>query len=320
MNKKRLVNLETSFCGLRLRNPTVLASGVLGVSAGVLARAASEGGAGAVTTKSCCLQPRKGHPNPVMLPLTRGASFINAVGLSNPGAAAEAREILEVKHELDKIGAPLIASFFGATAAEFGEVAGVLAKAKPALLEANVSCPNVQSEFGQPFAFDAAACRKIVEEVKTAAPRIPLSIKLSPNAPNIVAVALACQEAGADAVTAVNTLGPGMIINAEARAPVLSNKVGGVSGAALKPVALRCVYQLYEKLEIPIIGTGGVETGRDAVEFMMAGASAVGIGTGVYSRGIGVFDLVCKELSGWMRENGFSKSSGLVGLAHEKRS
>jgi len=314
----KTVKLETSFCGARMRNPTVLASGVLGVSAAVLARAAKEGGAGAVTTKSCCLKPRKGHPNPVMLPL-RGGSFINAVGLSNPGARNEVEEIIAAKRVLDKIGAPVIASFFGATAAEFGDVAGILSKAKPALLEANVSCPNVESEFGQPFAFDAAACRRVVEEVKAAAPKIPLSVKLSPNAPNLVSVALACQEAGADAVTAVNTLGPGMVINADARAPVLSNKVGGVSGAALKPVALRCVYSLHEKLEIPILGTGGVESGRDAVEMMMAGAVAVGIGTGVYSRGIRVFSLVAGEMRAWMKENGFAKTRDLVGLAHEKR-
>ncbi|MEM0475552.1 MAG: dihydroorotate dehydrogenase [Candidatus Norongarragalinales archaeon] len=310
-------NLETSFCGMRLRNPTVLASGVLGVSAAVLARVAREGGAGAVTTKSCCLKPRVGHPNPVMLPLP-GGSFINAVGLSNPGAEEELKEILAAKRALGRT--PLFASVFGETASEFGEVAGILSRAKPALLEANVSCPNVESEFGKPFAFDAAACRSVVESIKNAAPKTPLSVKLSPNAPNLVSVALACQDAGADAITATNTLGPGMVINAEARAPVLSNKVGGVSGAALKPVALRCVYSLFDRLEIPILGVGGIASGRDAVEMMMAGASAVGIGTAVYSRGIRVFALVCEEMREWMKKNGFSKTRELVGLAHEKKS
>ena len=317
----KIVKLETELCNARLRNPTILASGVLGVSASVLVRAAREGGAGAVTTKSCCLQPRRGHSNPVMLPLPRSASFINAVGLSNPGAEEEAREIAAAKRELDaaRLRAPLIASFFGASAAEFAEVARVLAAAKPSLLEANVSCPNVESDLGRPFAFDARACTRIVEEVKAAAPRIPLSVKLSPNAPNIVDVALACEEAGADAVTAVNTLGPGMVISAEAHAPVLSNKVGGVSGAALKPIALRCVYSLYEKLEIPIIGTGGIASGRDAIEMLEAGASAVGIGTAVYDRGLTVFSLVCEEMASWMKENGFGRTNDLVGLAHEKK-
>jgi dihydroorotate dehydrogenase (NAD+) catalytic subunit len=249
-----------------------------------------------------------------MMPLP-GGSFINAVGLSNPGAQEELKEIAAAKRLLGRT--PLFASVFGETAAEFGEVAGILAAAKPALLEANVSCPNVESEFGKPFAFDAAACRRVVEAMKSAAPRIPLSVKLSPNAPNVVQVALACQDAGADAVTAVNTLGPGMVINAEAHAPVLSNKVGGVSGAALKPVALRCVYQLFEAVEIPILGTGGVASGRDAIEMMMAGASAVGIGTAVYSRGIRVFGFVASEMQAWMKENGFSKTRDLVGLAHE---
>lgn len=310
---KMSVSLKTRLCGLKLTNPTILASGVVGVTGETLVRAAREGGAGAVATKSFSLKPRAGYPNPVIVGFEHG--FLNAVGLSNPGVEEEVREIKLAKA---RARVPVIASIFGETAREFGEVAARASETQPDLIEVNVSCPNVEAEFGKPFALDVEATRRVVEEVKNST-RVPVSVKLSPNALDIKEIARACVEAGADAITAINTVGPGMQINIEARAPVLSNKVGGLSGPAIKPIAVRCVYDIYEEVDVPVIGTGGVLTGRDAIELMMAGASAVGIGSGVYYRGITVFKKVCSEMRGWMNENGFSKVNEIVGIAHENR-
>jgi dihydroorotate dehydrogenase (NAD+) catalytic subunit len=147
--------------------------------------------------------------------------------------------------------------------------------------------------------------------------RLPIFVKLSPNIPEICTIAKAAEDAGANAITAVNSMGPGMIINIEAQRPVLSFKVGGVTGDALRPIAVRCVYDLYKAIKIPIIGVGGISTGRHAIEMMMAGASAVGIGTGVYYRGIDVFKKMCDEMTQWMEENGIDNVNKIVGVAHD---
>ena len=146
--------------------------------------------------------------------------------------------------------------------------------------------------------------------------KIPVSIKLSPNVYNIKEIAKAAEKAGADAITAVNTV-PGMVINVDARKPILSAKAGGVSGPALKPIAVRCVYEIYEAVKIPIIGTGGITYGKDAIEMIMAGATAVGIGTGVYYRGIGVFKKVCDEMEAWMKKNKVKSLDEIRGIAHK---
>lgn len=305
-----MADTSTKICGIALANPTVLPAGFMGLSAGSLLRAA-EAGAGAVTMKSAGKEPRAGHNTPVVASFEAG--LLNAVGLSNAGADETVREL---KKAVALCKAPVIASFFGKTADEFAEVAALLAEAKPAMLEANISCPNVHSEFGTPFAFDPAAAASVVAAVKEKT-KMPLSVKLSPNTPAMLAVAEAVAAEGADAITAINTVGPGMLINIETRKPVLTNKTGGVSGAAIKPIAVRCVYELYGKAELPIIGVGGVSSGRDAVEMLMAGASAVGIGTAIMHRGLGVFGLVAREIAEFMDANGYSRVSQLVGAAHE---
>jgi len=143
-------------------------------------------------------------------------------------------------------------------------------------------------------------------------------VKLTPNVADIVSIAKAVEGAGADAINAINTVGPGMAINIELKKPVLSNRFGGMSGAAIRPIAVRCVYQIREAVKIPIIGTGGVSTGRDAVEMMMAGACAVGVGTAVMERDIDVFSLIAKEIKDFMEEGGYSRIKELIGAAHQK--
>lgn len=304
-------DLSVELCGKRLENPTVLASGILGSSTGMLALVA-QAGAGALTTKSCGLKPRKGHPNPTVLEWGHG--LINAVGLSNPGVDEETQEIRGL---VAGTSTPVIASFFEDTVKGFAEVAQRLEEAGPAFLEANVSCPNVEKEFGgKPFALSPEASAKVTQAVKEVT-KTPLIVKLSPNTPLLVDVAKACVDAGADALNVGNSFGPGMVINLEARRPVLANKVGGVTGPAIKPLALRCAWDVCGAVgdDVPVIATGGITTGKDAIEFVMAGATAVGIGSAVYYRGLAAFKQACTEMREWMQANEFTRLSELRGVA-----
>ncbi len=306
------VSLGATLCGKRLANPTVLASGILGTSAELM-RFVEDCGAGAVTTKSCNLQGRQGFQNPTVV--STGRFMLNAVGLSNPGVEEELKTIAELKK---KSRIPVVASVFEGTPALFAEVAGKISAANPDFIELDLSCPHLSSEEGfkgyGDFSSSPAAAAKVVSAVKSAT-KIPVFAKLSPNCADISVMAKAVEAAGADGITAINTA-KGMAINPELRKPVLANKSGGVSGPALKPIALKCVYDVYSAVKIPVIGTGGVTTGRDAVEMMMAGATAVGIGSAVYWRGFEVFSQVCKEMRAWMEENGYSSVKQLVGAAH----
>lgn len=303
--------MSAELAGVKLRNPTVLASGIRGVTGSSLSYIA-KAGAGAVTTKSISLKERKGHPTPVIATYSQG--MVNAVGLSNPGAEDSLEEI---EYAVKKAGVPVIASIFASTITEFGKVAEIVSKAKPHLIEVNISCPNVDDEFGRPFACDPGIAAVVTKKVKKVS-KAPVFIKLSPNVFNFGKIAQAVQKEGADGITAINTVGPGMLINIEAAKPILSNKVGGVSGPAIKPIAVKCIYEAYKASKLPIIGTGGATTGRDAIEMIMAGASAVGIGTAVYYRGPYVFSAVQKEMQEFMDKEGYSSIKEMRGIAHEE--
>ncbi len=306
------IDTRVTLCGVRLPNPLVLASGIWGSCAETLIRLGREG-AGAVTSKSCSLHPRQGHPNPTVLDW--GPGLINAVGLANPGAAAEREVLAAARAGLAASGVPLIASVYGHRLDEFVQAARLVAEAQPDLLELNISCPNVESEHGRPFALDPAAAAGVTAAVRQAYAG-PLLVKLSPNAADIAAVARAVVDAGADGLTAVNTLGPGMVIDVRARGPVLSNLVGGVSGAPLRPIAVRCVYEISQAVDVPIIGTGGVLSGEDALQMIMAGATAVGIGTALYHYGAGAFARIHRELAALLEEEGFTNIEEARGCAH----
>jgi len=300
--------LSTKLCGVELENPTVLASGILGVTASSLALVA-RAGAGCVTKKSIGQRPREGHDNPVMVEVTGG--YLNAMGLPGAGMVESIKELEDYK-QLSKT--PIIASFYGTKVGEFAEVAAKL-DGKADLLEANISCPNVEHEFGHPFASSCEDASAVVKGIKRVI-RTPLLVKLSPNVPDIGDVARAVEKAGADGITAINTVGPGMVIDLKTQRPVLTNKSGGMSGPAIKPIMVRCVYDIYESVKIPILGVGGVLTGEDAAEAIMAGARAVGIGTGIRYRGVEIFKLVQKELQGFMKKEGFKSLEDMVGVAH----
>lgn len=291
------MRLETEFCGVKFRNPLVLASGVLGVT-GASLRYVVRSGAGGVTSKSIWLSEHAGHPSPVIV--ANEHYMLNAVGL--PDAGIEKAKI-ELGGYMKNKPAPLIASIVAGRIADFGEIAEKVSELKPDIIEVNISCPNVESEFGKPFACvgkDAAAVTKVVRR-KT---RIPVIVKLSPNVMSIVEIAKAVVDAGADGVCAINTVGPGMMIDLETRQPVLSNKAGGVSGPAIKPIAIKAVYDIHKAIpHLPIIGTGGVLTGEDAVEMIMAGATLVGVGTAVYYRDVKCFGLIADEMVKWGKKH-----------------
>ena len=271
-------------------------------------------GAGGITSKSCGPVPRAGHPNPTVLDW--GPGLINAVGLANPGVEAEAPILREAKARLQPLGVPLIASIFADTVEGFAEVASRVSAAEPDLIEVNISCPNVAAEFGRSFALDAGAAARVTRAVK-AATTIPITVKLSPNTADLVPIARAVVDAGADALTAINTLGPGMVIDLDSAQPILSNRVGGVSGPAIHPIAVRCVYELAHAVDVAIIGTGGVTGGRDALEMVMAGATLVGVGSAVYWRGPQVFAAIELQMRDWMAEHQVSSLDEIRGAAHE---
>ena len=305
--------LAAELCGVPLPTPLVLASGILGTEAELMARVARSG-AGAVTAKSCSLAPRTGHPNPTVVAWEHG--LINAVGLANPGVEAEVEELARTKELLRPLGTALVASVFADTVENFARVAARVAEAGPDLIEVNISCPNVHDEFGTPFAADAAAAAEVTTAVKEAvAGQAPVLVKLSPNVADIAAIARAVERAGADGITAINTL-TGMVIDVHARRPILANRTGGLSGPAIRPLAVRCVYEIFQAVSLPIIGTGGVSSGRDAVEMIMAGATAVGIGSAVYGEGPEAFRRICDEMAALMVDLGYGHLEEMRGAAH----
>ena len=301
--------LGVQMAGVALESPLVLASGVLGTTASSLRRVA-EAGAGAVTTKSCSLAARKGHPAPCILPWKGG--MLNAVGLSNPGVEAEVEELAEYKRTC---ATPLFASIFADSPEAFGKLARRIAGAKPDLIEVNVSCPNVESEFGTPFAADAEALAAVTRAVKENAGGIPVAIKLSVQCASIAKMAVVCAKNGADAITAINTVGPGMWIDTGVGRPVLSNQVGGVSGTAILPIAVRAVYEIRKAVDLPIIGTGGVSCADDALQMIMAGADAVGIGSGIYEGGVELFGEINRGLEAWLTARGYGAIGEVRGVA-----
>lgn len=305
-------DLRTSLCGHVLRNPLVLASGIWGSSPHTLIRL-GQTGAGAVTSKSCSLEPRAGHRNPTVLQWEAG--LINAVGLSNPGARAERGELALAKAALAPMGVPLIASVFGAAPDDYAACVSIIADAQPDLIELNISCPNVADEFGRPFSADPAAAAFVTKTVRRVYDG-SLLVKLSPNVADIAAVARAIADAGADGITAVNTLGPGMLIDVRARSPILSNRVGGVSGPALFPIALRCVHDISRAVSVPIIGTGGVNSGEAALAMVMAGATAVGIGSILSSDGDQAFERIADEMTVIMEQEGIRDLGEIRGCIH----
>ncbi len=297
-----IMKLTVEAGGLTLANPTILAAGILGTTGASLKRVASMG-AGAVVTKSIGVEPKCGHHNPSLVKLECG--YINAMGLPNPSYKEYVPELETAK----QAGVPVIASIFGATEAEFTEVAAGLPGADA--YELNVSCPHAKG-YGMQVGTDPALVKAITHAVKKTV-KAPVWVKLTPNVTDITAIGRAAQDGGADAVVAINTV-KALAIDINTGYPILGNIHGGLSGPAIKPIAVRCIHDLYAALDIPVIGAGGVATWADAVELMMAGAAAVQIGSAVYDD-IGVFASISMGLSDYLDRKNL-KLKDLTGMAH----
>lgn len=295
--------LTTSLTGITLDNPLILAAGILG-STGASLRRVAKSGAGAVVTKSLGTTPRRGHPNPSMLQLDGG--FINALGLPNPSYHPFRDEIETAKQG----GVPVIASIFGGMPEEFEEIASALSDCVDGF-ELNVSCPHAAG-YGAEIGSSPVMVEEITRRVKKTT-SLPVWVKLTPNVTDITDIGLAAERGGADAVVAINTL-RAMVIDIETGYPILSNRFGGLSGSPIKPVAVKAVYDLYGALEIPVIGVGGIATWQDAVEMMMAGASALQIGSAVYT-GLTVFRDISSGIATYLRQRDLVLED-IIGLAH----
>jgi dihydroorotate dehydrogenase (NAD+) catalytic subunit len=300
--------LTINLAGLKLASPTALASGVMGYTGESIQRIA-QAGAGAVVTKSVGVEPRAGYPNPTVVQADAG--LINAMGLPNPGIDEFTEEI---KYAKTILKVPLIVSIYGYTAEEYATAAQKALKAGADAVELNVSCPHVKdtgSEIGQ----NPKVLAEVVGKVKAAVKK-PVIVKLSPNVNDIAEIAKVAVKAGADALTAINTV-EAMAIDIETQMPVLSNLKGGLSGPAIKPIAVRCIYDIFEAVKVPIFGCGGVTNWQDAVEFLLAGASAVQIGTGIAWEEPDLFQTINKGIQTYLEKKGYRSVKEIVGLSHQ---
>ena len=266
-----MVNTAITLCGIRLDNPIIPASGTFGYGY-EFAQLYDINILGTFSFKGTTRQPRFGNPTPRIAEYDGG--LLNAVGLQNPGAdAVIAEELPRLRQVFHK---PVMANVSGFSVEEYAETCALLAaQEQVGWLEVNISCPNVHGG-GAAFGADPKAAAEVTRAVRAVTDK-PLILKLSPTAADIAAVARACQDAGADGVSLINTL-PGMRIDLKRRAPLLANGTGGMSGPAMLPLAVRMVYQVYQAVEIPIVGMGGVSRAEDVLELMLAGATAVGVG------------------------------------------
>jgi dihydroorotate dehydrogenase (NAD+) catalytic subunit len=265
------VNLSVEIAGIKMKNPIMAASGTFGYGEEYRDYIPINR-LGALITKGISLKPQAGNPPPRLVETIGG--MLNAIGLQNIGVNALIEEKVS---RLKKFGTPIIINIFGTTLKEYEEVARRLEGIRGiAGLEVNISCPNLKSG-GISFGTDPREVFKVVSKVRKSSSR-PIMVKLSPNVTDITVIARSAEEAGADAISLINTL-TGMAVDVETRAPKLGNITGGLSGPAIKPIALRMVWEVYNKVNIPIIGMGGIINAQDALEFIIVGASAVQIGT-----------------------------------------
>ena len=299
--------LEVNLCGVKLKNPTMLAAGILGCTAASM-NWVSRSGAGAVVTKSFSLKPNKGYCNPTTVEVAGG--IINAIGLSNPGVDVFIDELEKIESEI-----PTVASIYGSSGFEFAQIASKI-EDKVNLIELNISCPHAQKGCGASIGEDPNLTSEVVEAVKNTV-KIPVIVKLTPNVTDIVEIALTAENAGCDGLTLINSLGPGLKIDIETANPILSNKFGGMSGPAIKPIALRCVYDVYEAVNIPIIGVGGIVDYKDAIEFLYAGAMCVQIGTAIMYKGPSIFKEINDGIQKFMSKKGYTNIDEMVGIAHK---
>jgi len=303
------MSLKIKLFNKRLKNPLFLPSGIINEIAGH--KMAIDAGAGSVVLKSITINPREGNPIPRVAKYEY--DIIKSVGLRNPGLKEGKKQI---KDFIKKTKTPVIISVFATTVKDFRKLVSETSELKPYAIEINLSCPNVEGEFGQMISNKSDSSQEVIEGVKKEAGKIPLIAKLTPNVDPISEVAKACEAAGADAIAAINTIAPSMIIDIKKRKPIIGMKKGGLSGPGIKPVAIAKIYEIYEVVKIPIIGMGGVEKWQDVVEMMMAGATLVGVGSAVYLRGYKIYQEILTGLEEFMKKEKINDIKKLIGIAH----
>ncbi len=303
-----MVNTKVELCNIMLDNPVIPASGTFGFGY-EFAEIYDINCLGTFSFKGTTKDARFGNPTPRIAECDRG--MINAVGLQNPGVEAViANELPKLKECFHK---PVMANVSGFAIEDYVYTCEKLDKEEQVgWLEVNVSCPNVHGG-GMAFGTSAEAAAEVTKAVKAVTTK-PVIIKLSPNVTDIVSIAKACEEAGADGISLINTL-LGMRIDLKTKKPVIANKMGGFSGPAIKPVALRMVYQVYEAVNIPIVGMGGVSTAEDVIEFMLAGATAVQVGAANLIDPFAARDIV-NNLPAVMEKYSIENLSDIIGGAH----
>ncbi|MCG8403266.1 MAG: dihydroorotate dehydrogenase [Firmicutes bacterium] len=300
---KTAVNLG----GIQMKNPVATASGTFGFGFEYRPYVPLQR-LGAITIKGTTPAPRRGNPTPRVAETPSG--MLNAIGLQNPGADRVAGDIMP---GLAELGVPVIVNIAGDTVEDYASVARKLDRVPGvAGLEINISCPNVKKG-GIQFGSDPRAAAEVTRAVKSVT-GMPVIVKLSPNVTDITAVAEAVAGAGADALSLINTL-LGMVIDVEKRRPLLGNVTGGLSGPAVRPVAVRMVWQVYRAVKLPIMGMGGIMDARDALEFILAGATAVAVGTANFVNPRATVEVI-EGIETYMRQNGYDDVNQLVGLAH----
>ncbi|HLR62182.1 MAG TPA: dihydroorotate dehydrogenase [Lentibacillus sp.] len=304
-----MTQLTVDLPGLMLKNPVMPASGCFGFG-----REYSEfydlKQLGAVIMKAATGEPRYGNKTPRVAETPSG--MLNAIGLQNPGAE---KIIVNEVPFLAEYNVPIIANVAGSTVEEYVKVASLFNNADSVnALELNISCPNVK-EGGIQFGTDPDMAAEVTEKVK-ASSHLPVYVKLSPNVSDIVGMAKAVEAAGADGLSMINTI-TGMQINLSSRRPLLANKTGGMSGGAIKPIAIRMIYEVKQQVSIPIIGMGGISTAEDALEFLLAGASAIAVGTANFQNPYACPEII-DNLPHVLQQHGFDSVTDAVGKGHER--
>ena len=297
-------SIATSIGQIQLDKPVMLASGILGISLDVFNRLHAAG-AGAVVTKSLSTEPWNGYPNPTIFSV-KGGGWTNAVGLSNPGAPNFAKMIEPNQY------VPIVVSLVGSIPEDFEMMIKQFKNCKVVAYELNLSCPHV-AKVGLEVGDDLELVKKIVTTVKKSTD-VPAIAKVGLGTSNYLNTVGTAIDSGIDAITAINTV-RAIAIDVETQRPILSNKFGGLSGTPIKPIALRCVYEISSKYDIPIIGCGGISTWEDAVEFFLAGASAIQLGSAIGDNWVGVFDDINKGILQYMKRKGYFSIKDMVGLA-----
>lgn len=297
--------LSIDLAGMPLRNPLLLASGFLGISQEVFNRLYNDG-LGAVVSKSISVSPLEGYKGPTVVYLGE-KGYLNAVGLANPGSDVFAQEIMNNQ-------IPLVVSIVGSSQSDFQKLINKFDKLNILAYEVNLSCPHVE-KMGMEVGDDPDLVTKIIKTIKTRTKK-PVIIKVGIGKSDVLKLATIIQESGADAITAINTI-RAMAINVETGMPILSNKVGGLSGIPLKPIGVRCVYEIFKKVNIPVIGCGGIFTWEDAIEYILAGATAIELGSVIGYKGLKVFNQIKLGITRYLQKKDYKNVKEIVGLAHK---